>query len=677
MKNYHNVNEYLKRTDAVLIVLIILLLSLSLKPVSAANPKTDLECLAGNCGINLKISVEDINQSLSEEAPHILCTLDTRPLKVNNSPTYRILAYEIVSSQNRIIADTKIDFPVYKANIRDQKVILRLIPKNGNRQLYIAVHDSSGSLATLYRANLNSSGQFSANSTLTSSSFVSGTSLLSDTISTTATEIIPGYRCNDSGLNDCNVEALFFKKLVFESDRRRKANQTYVVNESDGAFKIQIPVQPGKDREKIKRPAPKFVVDNDITVTTVPETLSSPLLTTNTLRIGLNPDHADLTYKAATDEFTIQVNDVTPILRAKKSGEVGIKTSSSSLSQLDIGASNIPQVALKDANLAPTLMNGAFEFTGTGLYFTSGGVRRFILLDPTNPNAPSTAPTANLVGSLDANLLDNKSPVFFTNVSNINAGTLSQARLPADIGAIFLKNELSNKNLVMQGSHNITLTSQNNSEYILPISGTLATTDDLLPNNSVTTSNIINGTIQGIDIANNTLDDTKIAPDLSATKVTSGVINKNRLPNRDIVNINNLTTVLGGKLVKFDIANNLISTNVDKPLSANQGKVLKDLLDSKTQFTTDKQILGGVNLDFTINQSFLTKVMTANTTFTASNLKQGNRILLELSGNFNIILPSYFQTLTGAYDGTKINLIELEVINDSLTTPLVYVRIFN
>jgi small nuclear ribonucleoprotein (snRNP)-like protein len=229
----------------------------------------------------------------------------------------------------------------------------------------------------------------------------------------------------------------------------------------------------------------------------------------------------------------------------------------------------------------------------------------------------------------------------------------------------------------MQGSHNITLTSQNNSEYILPISGTLATTDDLLPNNSITTSHIINGTIQGIDIANNTLDDSKIAPDLSATKVTSGIINKSRLPNRDIVNINNLTTVLGGKLLKFDITNNLISTNVDKPLSANQGKVLKDLLDSKIQFTTNKQILGGVNLDFTANQSFLTKLMTLNTTFTASNLKQGNRILLELSGNFNIILPNYFQTLTGAYDGTKINILELEVINDSLTTPLVYVRIFN
>ena len=145
MKNYHNVNKYLKQTSVLLAVLVMLLSSLTLKPVLAANPKTDLECLAGNCGINLKISVEDINQSLPEEDPHILCTLDTRPLKVNNSPTYRILAYEIVSNQNRIIADTKIDFPVYKANIRDQKVILHLIPKNGNRQLYIAVHDSSGS----------------------------------------------------------------------------------------------------------------------------------------------------------------------------------------------------------------------------------------------------------------------------------------------------------------------------------------------------------------------------------------------------------------------------------------------------------------------------------------------------------------------------------------------------
>jgi len=648
-----------------------------LKPVIAANPKTNLECLAGNCGLDLKISVEDLNQDLNEEAPHILCTLDTRPLQVNNSPTYRILVYEIVSNQNRIIADTKIDFPTYRANIKDQKVILRLIPRNGARQLYIAVHDSAGSLATLYRANVNSAGQFTGNSTLSTSSFVSGTSLLSDTSSSSATEIVPGYRCNNSGLDDCNVEALFFKKLIFESDRRRKANQTYIVNESDNAYRVQIPVQAGRGRERKIRPAPKFIIDDDITVTTVPETLSSPLLTTNTLRIGLNPDHADLTYSASADELTISVNDASPVLRVKRSGELAIKTNTNAQSQLEIGASSIPPIALDSADLATSLMDGAFEFTGNGLYFTSAGVRRFILLDPVNPNAPTGTPTTNLIGSLDANLLDNKSPSFFTNATNINAGTLSQDRLPADIGAIFLKNELANKNLVMAGSHNIVLVSQGNSDYTLPLSGTLATTDDLLPNNSVTTGNIINGTIQGIDIADNSLDDSKIAADLSANKVISGVINKNRLPNRDIANINNLSTVLNNKVLKFDIVNNLISTNTDKPLSANQGKVLKDLLDSKSQFTTDKQILSGFNLDFNFNQSFLTKAMTANTTFTASNLKQGNRILLELSGNYNIVLPSYFQTLRGAYDGTKVNLLELEVIDDSISNPLVYVSIFN
>ena len=80
MKNYHNVNKYLKQTSAVLMVLIILLLSLTLKPALAANPKTDLECLAGNCGINLKISLEDINQSLPEEAPHILCRKNVQGL---------------------------------------------------------------------------------------------------------------------------------------------------------------------------------------------------------------------------------------------------------------------------------------------------------------------------------------------------------------------------------------------------------------------------------------------------------------------------------------------------------------------------------------------------------------------------------------------------------------------
>lgn len=650
---------------------------LFLEPVIASGKKTKLECLAGNCGVNLKIKLADTDKNFSEEAPHVLCTLDTRTLKVDNSPTYRILVYETASNQNRIVSDTKIDFPRYKSNIRDHKVILHLIPKLGERDLYIGVHDSSGSLAALYRANISGSGSFTADTSLTSSSFVSGMSLLSDVNSTTATEIIPGYKCDNAGLNDCNIEALFFKKLIFEADRRRTANQTHVINESDNAYRVQVPVQLSKDRVKVSQPAVKFVIDKNEAILTVPESLSTPSLSTNTLRIGLNQDHADLTYKASKDELTVQVNDASPILTLNRSGSVGIKTAGSALSQLDIGSGTQAPLALRDSNLSVIPLNGAFEFTGNALYFTSGGIRRFILLDPSNPNAPGSA-TANVIGSLDANTLDGKLPSFFLDASNINTGTLSQARLPDDIGALYLNNEGVAKNLSLLGDDNVTLISHAaNLDYTLPISGTLATTDDLLADNYVTTSHIVNGTIQGLDIAPNTLSDSKISNDLSADKVTSGVVDKNRLPNRDIANINNLGATLGNKILKTEIIDNSLTTNSTKPVSAKQGKELKNLIDLKTQLTTDNQVLAGSNLDFLVNHGSFLKTMSADTLFTASNLKQGHRILLELNGNFNVRFPDYFQTLSGAYDGTKVNFCEFEVINEDPVQRLVYVRIFN
>ena len=284
-------------------------LALTSAPSYANSPKVDLECVAGNCTLDFQISSNDLNLNLNNERPNVLCVIDTRPLNVSNSASYRILAYEVDSSGNTIInSDTKVDFPTYRRNIRDQRIRIELVPRLGNREIYLAVHDSTGSLYTLYRARIASSGSFVANNTLSTSSFNTGLSTASNS-TLNSSEIVPGYRCTNAGLDDCNIESLLFKRLTFESSRRRRANQTNLIKDPDGAYRVQIPVQPGKFRAKQIRPAPRFVVLEDLNINLVPETLSSPLLTTNPLRIGLGNEHADLAFNASTDEFTLAIDD--------------------------------------------------------------------------------------------------------------------------------------------------------------------------------------------------------------------------------------------------------------------------------------------------------------------------------------------------------------------------------
>ena len=665
----------MKLFNSILITLIILLLSTN--SGSAASRKVDLSCLAGNCSLDFQVSIDDLNQNLSQEKANLLCTIDTRPLNISNAPTYRILAYEIdeFTGESIIVSDTKVDFPTYRRNIRDQRILIELTPKTGNRQVYLAVHDSNGSLFTLYRATISSSGQFVANNSLSTSSFSTGTSNLSNN-SPGTNEIVPGYICNNDGLDECNVESLLFKKLIFESSRRRRANQTNVINESDGAFRIQIPVQTGKMRRRKIRPAPKFIIDENVNVNLVPETLSSPVLTTNPLRIGLGVDHADLNFDAASDTFSLAINDSSPVLRANRSANAAINSSDLDQAKLNINKdSNQVPIRLQDSNLVSPVINGSFEFTGNGLYFTTNGIRRFILLDDTSPNPPNLNNTPNVIGSLDAQNLNNLPASYFRNASNFNSGTISQDRLPDDIGALQLKNEVTNKNLTLSGAHDIKLISQADTDLTLPITGTLITVSEIVTDNSVGTNEIIDLSVTSIDIKDASIENPKISADLDTSKVTAGTIDPNRLPDRSISEVNNLSTELADKVLKTNIVDNLTSTDTDKPLSASQGKVLKDLLDSKSEYTTLNASLANSELDFTDNHSFLNKTISSDTVFTAMNLEQSHKIILEISGNFNIFFPEYFVTLSGSYDPSKTNYIDLEVINDNPSSPLVYAHI--
>ena len=428
-------------------------------------------------------------------------------------------------------------------------------------------------------------------------------------------------------------------------------------------------------RRKI-RPAPKFIIDENVNVNLVPETLSSPVLTTNPLRIGLGVDHADLNFDAASDTFSLAINDSSPVLRANRSANAAINSSDLDQAKLNINKdSNQVPIRLQDSNLVSPVINGSFEFTGNGLYFTTNGIRRFILLDDTSPNPPNLNNTPNVIGSLDAQNLNNLPASYFRNASNFNSGTISQDRLPDDIGALQLKNEVTNKNLTLSGAHDIKLISQADTDLTLPITGTLITVSEIVTDNSVGTNEIIDLSVTSIDIKDASIENPKISADLDTSKVTAGTIDPNRLPDRSISEVNNLSTELADKVLKTNIVDNLTSTDTDKPLSANQGKVLKDLLDSKSEYTTLNASLANSELDFTDNHSFLNKTISSDTVFTAMNLEQSHKIILEISGNFNIFFPEYFVTLSGSYDPSKTNYIDLEVINDNPSSPLVYAHI--
>jgi hypothetical protein len=65
-----------------------------------------------------------------------------------------------------------------------------------------------------------------------------------------------------------------------------------------------------------------------------------------------------------------------------------------------------------------------------------------------------------------------------------------------------------------------------------------------------------------------------------------------------------------------------------------------------------------------------TKTLSANTTFTFSNLQLNKVITLVLSGNYTVTMPSGVKVISGEYDGSTTNYIQLHCTNTS--TPVVW-----
>jgi hypothetical protein len=60
-----------------------------------------------------------------------------------------------------------------------------------------------------------------------------------------------------------------------------------------------------------------------------------------------------------------------------------------------------------------------------------------------------------------------------------------------------------------------------------------------------------------------------------------------------------------------------------------------------------------------------TKTLSANTTLTFSNVSTGMVVDLVITGNFTLTLPASVKEITGTYDGTVSNLIQVVSTNGS------------
>ena len=79
------------------------------------------------------------------------------------------------------------------------------------------------------------------------------------------------------------------------------------------------------------------------------------------------------------------------------------------------------------------------------------------------------------------------------------------------------------------------------------------------------------------------------------------------------------------------------------------------------EFTTSAA-LSASNVDFSSAQVF-TKTLTANDTLTFSNVQTGMVKDLVITGNFTLTLPASVKVISGTYDGTVSNLIQIVSTN--------------
>ena len=119
-----------------------------------------------------------------------------------------------------------------------------------------------------------------------------------------------------------------------------------------------------------------------------------------------------------------------------------------------------------------------------------------------------------------------------------------------------------------------------------------------------------------------------------------------------------LTKVTAAVLEPTAVTDNISNGSISSDKIANDAISYAKLA---TEFTT-AATLSASDVDFSTAQVF-TKTLTANDTLTFSNVSTGMVKDLVITGNFTLTLPASVKVVSGAYDGTVSNLIQIVATN--------------
>ena len=164
---------------------------------------------------------------------------------------------------------------------------------------------------------------------------------------------------------------------------------------------------------------------------------------------------------------------------------------------------------------------------------------------------------------------------------------------------------------------------------------------------------------------------------MAITKVTASVLADNAVSASSIAN-DAVTTakiadgaitaakIADGAIVAAEIADNAVTTAKIADSNVTAGKIADDAVSYAklgAEFTTAAAISAS-DVDWS-SAAVHTKTLSANTTLTFSNVSTGMVVDLVITGNYTLTLPASVKEITGTYDGTVSNLIQIVSTNGS------------
>ena len=141
------------------------------------------------------------------------------------------------------------------------------------------------------------------------------------------------------------------------------------------------------------------------------------------------------------------------------------------------------------------------------------------------------------------------------------------------------------------------------------------------------------------------------------TKVTANVLADNAV---------SASSIADGAIAAAKLADDAVTTAKITDANITTAKIADDAVSYAklgAEFTTAAAISAS-DVDWS-SAAVHTKTLSANTTLTFSNVSTGMVVDLVITGNFTLTLPASVKEITGTYDGTVSNLIQVISTNGS------------